>query len=324
MGVGLLALLDDVATMAKVAAASLDDVAAQATKAGTKAAAVVVDDAAVTPSYVVGFAADRELPIIWKIAKASLRNKVLILMPIAIALGYFLPFVITPILMLGGAYLCYEGAEKIYEKIVPHQPSTQDKFVSEEFKSPEVLEQLTVSGAVRTDLILSAEIMAITLETVQLSSLKTQITVLVLIAFFLTVIVYGVVALIVKMDDVGLLLSRQKMKSPFGQKTSVALGRGLVLGMPIILKVLTIVGTIAMTWVGGSIVIHGLHVLGWHLPEELIHSAAEWVVVDIPAALSGVLKWLAQTTLYSIFGVMLGLMVLLHKKVIGLVLEKGQ
>lgn len=323
MGVGLLALLDDVATMAKVAAASLDDVAAQATKAGAKAAAVVVDDAAVTPSYVVGFAADRELPIIWKIAKASLRNKVLILMPIAIALGYFLPFVITPILMLGGAYLCYEGAEKIYEKIVPHQPSAQDKFVSEEFKSPEVLEQLTVSGAVRTDLILSAEIMAITLETVQLSSLKTQITVLVLIAFFLTVIVYGVVALIVKMDDVGLLLSRQKMKSPFGQKASVALGRGLVLGMPIILKVLTVVGTIAMTWVGGSIVIHGLHVLGWHLPEELIHYVAEWVVIDIPIALSGVVKWLVQTTLYSIFGVILGLMVLLHKKVIGLLLEKS-
>jgi len=315
MSVGLLALLDDVATMAKVAAASLDDVAAQATKAGTKAAAVVVDDAAVTPSYVVGFTAERELPIVWKIAKASLRNKVFILMPLAIALGYFLPFVITPLLMLGGLYLCYEGAEKIFEKCYPHSPHSSPELVSEEFRSPEVLEQVMISGAVKTDLILSAEIMAISLDSVQTSSLKTQVIVLILIAFFITVLVYGVVALIVKMDDVGLLLSRKQIKSPLVRKLSHSLGRGLVLGMPIVLSVLTVVGTAAMTWVGGSILFHGLHVLGWHLPEDLVHFVGDSVATSVPV-ISEMSRWITQTAMYCISGVSLGFIVILIKKVL--------
>lgn len=313
MGVGLLALLDDVATMAKMAATSLDDVAAQATKAGTKAAAVVVDDAAVTPSYVVGFSPERELPIVWKIAKASLRNKIFFLMPIAIVLGYFLPFIVTPVLMLGGAYLCYEGAEKIYEKLFHDEHQAVEEFKSVEFRTPENLEQITVSGAVRTDLILSAEIMAISLENVKTSPLLTQIIVLIFIAISLTALVYGVVALIVKMDDIGLSLSRNQLRTPFGQRTNNAIGRYLVLGMPLVLALLTVVGTAAMTWVGGGIIVHGLHSLGWHLPEDIVHHVGVLVSENTPAMFMDILEWIARTLIYSIQGVLLGSIILMSK-----------
>ena len=166
MSVGLLALLDDVAAIAKVAAASIDDVIGQAAKAGVKAAGVVIDDTAVTPRYVVGFAAKRELPIVGKIALGSLRNKLLVLLPAALALSYLLPAAITPLLMFGGAYLCYEGVEKVFETIVPHHAQQHEAQVGTAALNPQSLEDEKVAGAIKTDFILSAEIMAITLASV--------------------------------------------------------------------------------------------------------------------------------------------------------------
>src|SRR5690606_38841256 len=162
MSVGLLALLDDVAALAKVAAASLDDIAGQAVKAGAKAAGAVIDDAAVTPRYVSGFSADRELPIVGKIAFGSIRNKLIVLLPAAVALSYFAPWIITPILMLGGAYLCYAGAEKVFEAVFPHAAHEHEhEAEAPEQADPKKLEEERVSGAIQTDFILSAEIMTI-------------------------------------------------------------------------------------------------------------------------------------------------------------------
>lgn len=306
MGMGLLALLDDVAVFAKVAAASLDDVGLQATKAGTKAAAVVIDDAAVTPTYVVGFSAQRELPIIWKIAKASLKNKVIILLPIAVALGYFAPWIVTPLLMVGGAYLCYEGAEKIYEALFPHKAHEHEQAVYEAVLSPVDLENKTVVSAVRTDFILSAEIMAIALSTVSDANVLNQIVVLALIGLFLTIGVYGVVAIIVKMDDMGLAMTRNQSASPFVQKSLAVFGRGLVAAMPWVLDFLTVVGTAAMTWVGGSIIAHGLDVLGVHGPEAVIHHGVEIVSHIMPEALIPVVGWITTSLLQAVFGLLVG------------------
>ena len=202
MSIGLIALLDDVAAIAKVAATSLDDVAAQAAKAGVKAAGVVIDDAAVTPRYVLGFAAARELPIVGKIAAGSLRNKLLVLLPVTLALSYFLPWMITPLLMFGGAYLCYEGTEKLLEAIIPHQAHAHEARLGTVALDPHTLEDEKVASAIKTDFILSAEIMAITLAAVADGSILVQALVLALVGIGITVAVYGVVALIVKADDV--------------------------------------------------------------------------------------------------------------------------
>src|SRR3954462_11189882 len=156
MSVGLIGLLDDVAAIAKVAAASLDDVVGQAAKAGAKAAAVVVDDAAGTPRYVVGFDADRELPIVGRIALGSLRNKLLILLPCTLALSYFLPWMIRPLLMFGAAYLCYEGSEKVLEAVIPHRPHPHEAGAHPATSNPHALEEEKVAGAIKTDFILSA------------------------------------------------------------------------------------------------------------------------------------------------------------------------
>lgn len=306
MSMGLLALLDDVAAFAKIAASSLDDVGLQATKAGTKAAAVVIDDAAVTPSYVVGFSAQRELPIIWKIAKASMRNKVLILLPIAVALGYFAPWTVTPLLMIGGAYLCYEGAEKIFEALFPHHAHEHEQAVHEATIGPEDMENKTVKGAVRTDFILSAEIMAIALSTVAEVPVFEQIIVLAIIAVVLTVGVYGVVALIVKMDDMGLALARNDWDSTFFHKLGVGTGKLLVTAMPWVLNILKVVGTAAMTWVGGSIIAHGLHGLGVHAPENTIHHAVAWTSALVESHLVSTVGWLTATFMQAIFGILIG------------------
>jgi hypothetical protein len=304
MSVGLLGLLDDVAAIAKVAAASLDDVAAQATKAGAKAAAVVIDDTAVTPRYVFGFSADRELPIVGRIAAGSLRNKLLVLLPCTLAVAYFLPRMLTPLLMLGGVYLCYEGAEKVFETIVPHKARDHEARVGTVAMNAQILENEKVASAIKTDFILSAEIMAITLAAVPDASLWMQALVLSLVGIGITVAVYGVVALIVKADDIGVALAMHDGRS-FAGVVSRALGRGLVLGMPGFLAVLGAVGTAAMIWVGGSIIVHGLEAFNLHSVSHAIGSVAEAASHAVPF-LAGAVKWTVETLLSGIIGLLIG------------------
>jgi len=293
---GLVALLDDVSIIARAAAASLDDVGAGVAKASTKAAGVVIDDAAVTPSYVTGFTPDRELPMIWKITKGSLRNKLLILLPIALLLSAFLPQAIIPILMLGGAYLSFEGAEKVLEKLggAKHGETLEDPVTD-----PVAFEKSRVSGAIRTDLILSAEIMAIALSQVEDASFVTRAVALAVVGLLITVGVYGAVALIVKMDDVGLHLARKPSQG------AQALGRFLLKAMPVVLDVLGSVGTLAMLWVGGGIILHGLEELGLAGPAHLAHGI-EHAVAEATGALGGVLGWLAYAVSSAIVGLVLG------------------
>lgn len=304
MSIGLIALLDDVAALAKVAAASLDDVAGQAAKAGVKAAGVVIDDTAVTPGYVIGFAAKRELPIVGKIAVGSLRNKILILLPAALLLSYFLPWIITPILMLGGAYLCYEGTEKVVEAVLPDRAHEHEARTESVALSPKTFEDEKVASAIKTDFILSAEIMAITLAAIPAGSVVTQALVLAVVAIGITAAVYGVVALIVKADDVGLALARNEQPSVTG-RISRALGRALVLGMPILLKLLSAVGTAAMIWVGGGIVLHGLEVYGPSQIQHAVESAAEAVASLVPG-LGPVLEWTTIAAISGVIGLAIG------------------
>jgi predicted DNA repair protein MutK len=304
LGIGLLALLDDVAAIAKVAAASLDDVVSQAAKAGAKAAAVVVDDAAVTPRYVVGFVADRELPIVGKIAVGSLRNKLLILLPCTLALSYFLPWMITPLLMFGGVYLCYEGTEKVVEAIVPHRVHAHKAELDPSALNPHTLEEEKIAGAIKTDFILSAEIMAITLAAVPDASIVMQALVLALVGTGITVAVYGVVALIVKADDVGVALASNDGGSMTGGLCR-AIGRALVLGMPGFLTVLGAIGTAAMIWVGGAIIVHGFEVYGLHSIGHAINSSAEATAHALPFA-AGAVKWTVVSFLSGMGGLLIG------------------
>ncbi len=296
MASGLVALLDDVAVIARAAAASLDDVGLGVAKAGSKAAGVVIDDAAVTPGYVTDFTPERELPIIWKIAKGSLFNKLVILLPIALLLSAFLPWAITPILMIGGAYLAFEGAEKIIEKLggEHHGESLEDPVTD-----VAAFEQSRVSGAIRTDLILSAEIMAIALAEVADNSLLTRAVALAMVGVIITAGVYGAVALIVKMDDIGLHLAKKD-----GQGTQ-AFGRMLVNGMPKVLTVLASVGTLAMLWVGGGIILHGLEELGVPAPAHVAHGFQHWLEV-LGGPLGGVLGWLGYALASAVVGLVLG------------------
>jgi uncharacterized protein len=304
MSIGLLGLLDDVAAIAKVAAASLDDVAAQATKAGVKAAAVVIDDTAVTPRYVFGFSANRELPIVGRIAAGSLRNKLLVLLPCTLAISYFLPQMLTPLLMLGGVYLCYEGAEKVLETIVPHEARNHEASVDRIAMNPQTLEDEKVASAVKTDFILSAEIMAITLAAVPDAGFWMQALVLSLVGIGITVAVYGVVALIVKADDIGVALATHDGSS-FAGEMSRGLGRGLVLGMPGFLAFLGAVGTAAMIWVGGSIIVHGLEAFNLHSVSHAIGSVAEAAAHAVPFT-AGAVKWTVETLLSGIIGLLIG------------------
>ena len=304
MSIGLIALLDDVAAIAKVAAASLDDVASQAAKAGMKAAGVVIDDTAVTPGYVIGFAAKRELPIVGKIAMGSFRNKLLILLPVALALSYFLPSAITPLLMFGGAYLCYEGVEKVLEAIMPHQAHQHEAQLGTVALNAQTLEDEKVASAIKTDFILSAEIMAITLAAIPVGSIWMQAMVLALVGIGITVAVYGVVALIVKTDDVGLALANNGGASAVSG-LGRALGRGLVRAMPVLLAILSVVGTAAMIWVGGGIVLHGLEIYGPPAIGLAVHAAVEAAAHTLPSVAGGI-EWLVAAAISGVIGLVVG------------------
>jgi uncharacterized protein len=304
MSIGLIALLDDLAAIAKVAAAYLDDVASQAAKAGAKAAGVVIDDTAVTPGYVIGFAAKRELPIIARIATGSLRNKLLILSPVALALSYFLPWMITPVLMAGGAYLCYEGVEKVLEAIMPDCARQHEAQLGTASISAKTLEDEKVASAIKTDFILSAEITAIALAALPAGSLVTQALVLALVGIGITVAVYGVVALIVKADDFGLALANNDRASILAGMGR-ALGRALVRGMPAFLIILSAVGTAAMMWVGGGIVLHGLELYGPTSIGSMVQAAAEAAAYALPWA-AGAIEWIVEAAISFVLGLLIG------------------
>ncbi len=284
------------AAIAKLAASSLDDVTAAAGKAGAKAAGVVVDDAAVTPGYAMGFTPDRELPIVWSIAKGSLKNKFLLLLPAALAISAFAPWALTPLLMLGGAYLCFEAAEKLIEKFGGHHgvETVEDLALSSEAR-----EKQMVGAAIRTDLILSAEIMAISLNTVADEPFAIRAASLALAGLLVTVGVYGAVALIVKMDDIGVHMAARRSAS------AQATGRMLVKAMPVVLSTLAAVGTAAMLWVGGGIILHGLHEYHFTpLPEWVEH--AEHAVAESVAGIGAVLAWLVHAGASAVLGLIVG------------------
>jgi len=303
MSIGLIALLDDIAGLAKVAAASVDDIAGQAAKAGAKAAGVVIDDAAVTPRYVVGFDAARELPIVRKIAIGSLRNKLLLLLPAALLMSLFAPWAITPLLMIGGAYLCFEGTEKVVEAIMPHH-APDAGHARTLAVDPQTMEDDKVASAIKTDFILSAEIMAITLAAIPAGPFLTRAVVLAVVAIGITVAVYGGVALIVKADDVGLMLAKNDRGSWWG-RFKAAFGRGLVLGMPYFLQALGVVGTAAMIWVGGGIVVHGLAEYGFAQIEHVIAAAAALAAKAVPAVAAAI-TWIVTAAGAGVVGLVLG------------------
>jgi len=302
---GLVALLDDVSVIARAAAASVDDISVAAGKAGTKTAGVVIDDAAVAPSYVTGLSPSRELPLIWSITKGSLFNKLILLLPGAILLSEFLPGAIIWVLMLGGAYLSYEGAEKVMEKLGGKK---HGQTVEDEIRSPEEFEKKRVAGAIRTDLILSAEIMAITLNELDLPTWWERAVALALVGIVVTVVVYGAVALIVKLDDIGLHLTKQD------SSTSQGFGRFLVNSVPKLLTLLSLVGTVAMLWVGGGIIVHGTHEIGFDLLYDAAHGV-EYAVKGATGALSGVLGWASYAAVSALIGLALGAVIalVLHK-----------
>ncbi len=289
---GFFALLDDIAALVKASAATLDDVPVQVAKTTGKVSGIVIDDTAVTPKYVVGLDPSRELSIIFQIAKKSLINKLLILSPAALLLGYFAPWAITPILMLGGAYLCFEGYEKVHSIFIHHEEA-QEKKEAVKVLTPAELEKQRVAGAVRTDIILSAEIIAIAYSQVRDATVINQILVLGAVAFFITLAVYGFVGFLVKVDDIGVRLAG-KDHAPAMQK----LGRGIVKFMPHFLRILGYVGTAAMLWVGAEIIAHGIPVTA-HLLHDLEH------------ALPGMsaLTWLAKVLACSTGGVIIGFVV---------------
>ncbi|MDD1452191.1 DUF808 domain-containing protein [Sphingomonas sp. H160509] len=295
MPTGLVALLDDIAGITKLAAASLDDIAATTGKAGSKAIGVVVDDAAVTPRYMVGFEPKRELPMIGKIALGSFRNKLVFILPAALALSAFAPWLLTPLLMIGGTYLCFEGAEKILEAF---GGGHAEEVVAEPVDAA-TLEAQKVSGAIRTDFILSAEIMVIALSDVATKPIWEQAIVLALVGIVITIGVYGVVALIVKMDDIGLHLAQRS------SAVVQAIGRGLVKGMPIVMSALSVIGTAAMVWVGGQIIVHGIEEFGFTALPHWIHDTAEAASHAVPFA-KGAVNWVMNAFFSGIVGLILG------------------
>ena len=298
---GLIALLDDVAMIAKLAAASMDDIGAATAKAGVKAAGVVIDDTAVTPRYVTGLSPDRELPIIWKIALGSIKNKLFFLLPGAIGLSAFAPFLVTPILMIGGAYLAFEATEKILETMAGDHHDEAELMQAD---TPQELEARQVAGAVRTDLILSAEIMAIALAELADLNIWEQAAALALVGLAITVAVYGVVGMIVKLDDIGLHLARRT------NKLTAGFGNGLVHVVPKLLKSLSVIGTAAMLWVGGGILLHGLEVLGVPTLPTVVHDIAHAIAEAVGGGTIGaIIEWIANAIGAAIAGAVVGGMI---------------
>lgn len=301
MSGGLVALLDDIATLAKVTASSIDDVAAGAVKASSKAVGVVIDDTAVTPQYVSGLSPARELPIIGKIARGSLINKLFIILPIALVLTWFAPRVLPFLLIVGGAYLCFEGGEKVLEKLgwLPGHHAEHDETGA---STAEELERGIVSSATRTDLILSAEIMLVSLAGLSNETGIMRVAVLVAVAFFMTFFVYGLVALLVKADDFGLHLAKDAVRPEDNRPGPVDnLGRTIVRVMPHVFSVIGIVGTVAMLWVGGHLVIENLAEVGVPVFHHLLEAAEHAV-----SAAGSFVTWLVETLLSGIFGIVLG------------------
>ncbi len=296
MSGGLAALLDDIAAMAKMAAASVDDVAAAAGRASAKAAGVVIDDTAVTPRYVTGFSPTRELPMIKNIAIGSLRNKLIFILPAILLLSQFVPWLLTPLLMLGGLYLSYEGAEKLWEKVSGHDKHAPVEPVAAKGADHE---KTMTRSAITTDFILSAEIMVIALNQVASEPLLSRAIILIVVGILVTIGVYGVVALIVKMDDIGLALAEggEGFRSRFGQ--------GLVKAMPKVLAALSAIGMIAMLWVGGHILLVGVDTLGWHAPYAFVHHLEE-IVAHATGPLGGFLGWLTNTFFSFLIGLAVG------------------
>lgn len=293
-GASLLTLLDDITTV-------LDDVAAMSKVAAKKTAGVLGDDLALNAQQVTGVKADRELPVVWAVAKGSLVNKA-ILVPAALAISVFIPWLIMPLLMLGGAFLCFEGFEKLAHKFL-HSKAEDDAHKSRHVAAladPAVdivaLEKDKIKGAVRTDFILSAEIIVITLGTVAAATLAQQVTVLVTIALAMTVGVYGLVAAIVKMDDAGLYLSKS------GNGAARGIGRALLATAPRLMKVLAVVGTAAMFMVGGGIISHNVPAL--HHASQSVAAA----LADVPAV-GGALALLAPVAFDALVGVLVGAVV---------------
>jgi len=302
---GLVALLDDIAMIAKLAASSLDDVAGASAKAATKAAGVVIDDTAVTPNYVIGLTPDRELPIIGKIALGSLRNKLVFLLPAALLLSAFAPWAITPLLLVGGAYLCFEASEKIVHALSGEHHEADAATLGD----PKELEKRQVAGAIRTDFILSGEIMAIALGTIEAQPLLTQAISLFAVAIAITAGVYGVVAVIVKMDDIGLAMAKRRLAA------TRAIGRALVKAMPALLSALSVIGTAAMLWVGGGIVVHALAQFGWKAPEHLIHELAVGAAHALPAG-EAVVEWFITAIGSAIVGIVIGAVIVAALKLV--------
>lgn len=295
MAGGLAALLDDIAAIAKAAAASVDDVGVAAGRASVKAAGVVVDDAAVTPRYVQGFEPARELPVIKRIAIGSIRNKLLIILPIAMLLSQFADWLLTPLLMCGGAYLAYEGVEKLWEKLRRHEPDAATPVIEQAPAD----EQKMIASAIRTDLILSAEIMVIALDEVADEPFLSRLLIMIVVGLAITLLVYGAVGVIVKMDDIGLHLARTRTGA------AARFGERLVAAMPKLLAVLSLVGMVAMLWVGGHILLAGVDELGWHWPYAQVHRFEHWVHEAAPV-LAGFFRWLAATLCSAIVGVLVG------------------
>lgn len=301
MSGGLVALLDDIATLAKVTASSIDDVAANAVKASSKAVGVVIDDTAVTPQYVAGLSPERELPIIGKIARGSLINKLFIILPIALLLTWLAPQVLPFLLVVGGAYLCFEGGEKVLEKL-GWLPGHHEEHEEGGAASPEELEKSIVSSATRTDLILSAEIMLVSMAGLSNETGIMRVAVLIGVAFFMTFFVYGLVALLVKADDFGARLARGALDPKDNRPGPVDnVGRTIVRVMPHIFSVIGVVGTVAMLWVGGHLAIANLAEVGVPVFHHILEAAEHAV-----ASAGGFVTWLVETLLSGIFGVILG------------------
>ena len=307
MASSLLALIDDIASI-------LDDVAVLAKVATKKTAGVLGDDLALNAQQVAGVKADRELPVVWAVCKGSLMNKA-ILVPAALLISAFAPGLVTPLLMLGGAFLCFEGFEKIAHQFLHHpdddaaRHNARSQALSDLSVDVVALEKEKVKGAIRTDFILSAEIIAITLGTVQNSPMLTQVTVLSGIAVLMTLGVYGVVACIVKLDDGGLYLSQKRGDTPFA-RLQRSVGRGVLVSAPYLMKALSVAGTAAMFLVGGGILTHGL---------PIVHHALQAWSQRLGAAVQPVLAM----TLDGIFGILAGAMVLLGVTLFQRVRSKG-